>query len=258
MIKKFVYIGLLLILIFFVILLISSSYFLNQLKTISQSNPNIYINKTIQINPSNYSYFTINIKNIEKFVLVAKFNNPINFYLFNNSGFNKWNNSMSNNQNKLNGFIQANSLINNGSLLILKNTSLIEFPKISSSLIFKANLTKQPLNQTYYFVIDNTNGSKSVNKTITAEITYIYIGSKLLVKVYTLMAIFGLISFIILIAGIVFIIFGALKNNKKKKIEEELPTDIKKIYSQITSKTIDSKTITIKKHKKKSKGKRKK
>lgn len=258
MIKKFVYIGLLLILIFFVILLISSTYFFNQLKTISQLNPSIYTNKTIQVSSFNYSYFSIRIKNIAKFVLIAKFNNPINFYLFNNSGFNKWNNSISNNQKKLNGFIQAKSLINNGSILILKNTSLIEFPEIASSLIYKANLTKQASNQTYYFVIDNTNGSQSANKTILAKITYIYIGSKLLVKVYSSMAIFGLISFIILIAGVVFIIFGALKKNKHEKIQEELPTDIKKIYSQITSKTTDSKKITKEKPRKKSKSKRKK
>ncbi len=252
MIKKFVYIGLLLVLIFFIALIASSGYLFNQIKSSSY-----YINKTLEVNAFNYSYFSLPIQNLSKFALILKSNNPVNFYLFNGSGFNKWNNSVASNLNKVNGLNEAKSQINNGIILINQNTTLIQYPE-SSPNVYQANLTKQKLNQTYYFVIDNTNGSKSASKNISVSIIYVYLNSTL-VPIFSRMAIIGLITFIILIAGIVLIVFGILKKNKNPAQEnknEEMPEEIKKIYSDIEQKHKPLKTSA--KHQSRSRNKNKK
>ncbi len=234
--KKFIYIGLILVLVFFISLYGLSYYFSSKI----QSTANLYTNKTVFIGPENSSYFSLQINNLSRFILIAKPNISINFYLFNSSGFNAWQNS--NPKNAI--FASANTSSNKGIIAIINNSDLIRFP-ILSNFSYKANITKQVYNQSYYFVFNNP-----TTKPTSTQVTYLYMNQEFL-PISNSFAEAGFAIFIILIIGIGFIIFGILKKNKNAKDVEaktstQIPEDVEKMYSKIESEKTKEKQVHIK------------
>jgi hypothetical protein len=222
--KKFIYIGLVLILIFFVSLFLASSYLFGKLK----SSASMYTNETKYIGPGNYSSIQLQIQNISRFILVASPNSSVDFYMFNNTGYGEWQNATS-----IGNFLAlAGTGVGKGVLLVINNSSAVQFPPVSTSYRYEANLSSQPLNQTYYFVFRNPS-----QKIVSMHLIYLYMGNKIF-SVYSTIAPVGFGIFVLLIAGIGFIIFGILKKSKSDAANAEAhgagsSEEVERLYSGI-------------------------
>ena len=221
--KKFIYIGLVLLLIFFISLFLASSYLFGKLK----SSASMYTNETKYIGPGNYSSIQLQIQNISRFILVASPNSSVDFYVFNNTGYGEWQNSTS-----IGNFLStAGSSVGRGILLVINNSSAVQFP-VSRSYSYEANLSTQPQNQTYYFIFRNPS-----QKNVSMHLIYLYMGNKIF-SAYSAIAPVGFGIFLLLIASIGFIIFGILKKSKSDSAKAEAhgaesSEEVERLYSEI-------------------------
>ena len=143
---------------------------------------------------------------------------PVDFYLFNYSGFSKWA-SIAYAGNAPSGYSAALSLEGAGLLYGYKNARSATVPYTSSidnvSPFYQTNATLlNSANGAYYAVVDNTNGSASSATQVKATILYQSKPSSL-TQGQTASALGVLAAgagfFILLIAGIILIIYGLVK-----------------------------------------------
>jgi hypothetical protein len=190
MIKKFVYIGLVMILIA-VIMGISAGYLLTNSATKQLSASNL------TINPNSFADLPIQTHNSTALAIYSIADNLTNLYLLNSTTFSKWSSYMFVHRNA-SGLDYVESLGVNSSD-IFKNKSNVYTQVLQTSSSNAASVE--------YVVIDNTPGSASSKIPVNATVTYIPLQLSSLV-VYEIPVIIG---FIVGVAGIIIIIYGILK-----------------------------------------------
>lgn len=245
MIKKIVLIGLLLIAASIAVLFIGGTLVLNSASLISNQLSNI----NASIAPGNFSYVHLVAQNASFFVFLAKLSSNANFYVFNQSGFSTWTNGIS--TARVSGLSYAISLENKGAFIIYRNASVPTAPSLVASdptLLFTYNSLQPYPAGTYYFVVDNTNGSASFQKQIGAEFIYTQPINNQSINSGTLGSIpknlfnneliVGGIFFFLLIAGILVSLYGTFK-----KPPEETGDHQKGAKSTVSGSKIDQKYL---------------
>lgn len=208
---------------FFVSLFLASSYLFGRLK----SSASMYTNETKYIAPGNYSFIQLRIQNISRFILVASPNSSIDFYVFDKPGYGAWQNATS----AGNFLASAGAGAGKGVLLVVNNSSAVQFP-VLRSYSYEANLSSQPLNQTYYFVFRNPS-----SRTVSMHLIYLYMGPEIL-STYSAIAPVGFGIFLLLIAGIGMVAFGILRKAKPNAADAgaqggEPSEEVERLYSGI-------------------------
>lgn len=201
MMKKLVYSGLLLILISIIIFFAANF-------ALSGNMASNFPSKNITLPSDSSSYMLLNTSDAPTSIVSAALSSAVNLYVFNTSNFDLWQHHMASNASA-NGLKYAQSLYPANSSFIFANTALL-LPANASGVLPKNKL----YNNSIYFVIDNTNGSSSSNKTVNAKVVYLVLDSAILTRYRSLannQMYAGIIALALFIAGIVTIIYGLVK-----------------------------------------------
>lgn len=187
MIKKLVYIGIAVMIIAAVVIFGSGLLFKNSLgKNLSTTNATVQPDSFADIPISNYNSNTL--------LLYVLTSNYTNIYVLNTSTFSAWSGYVMSHGNA-SGYAYVEGLhVNSSYVLQDKNSAVVPIPP--------ANGTRN-----LYVVIDNTPGSKSSGSSITAFISYVPLESSSVI-IYGLAEV---VAFIVLGAGLIVMIYGALK-----------------------------------------------
>ncbi len=251
--KKFLYIGLALIVAAFAVLLIAGS-------VLTSAVSGLFNQKNVSIGSMSFSSVPITITSNSLLFGGVGSDRPINFYLFNSSGFGRWSSDMGS-SNTPTGYRFAISLEGNGLIYGYHDTVSGTFPYSSGignrTPFYQTNIT-HAMPGTYYAVVDNTNGSASSNTSIKATVVYPSGAS------YTSNAgsAIGIIAagfgfFIMLIAGIAFIAYGFWKKTPVVTTEGQpsmqKTQQSKKEATDMTSEQVDQLYKSIKKKSKQGK-----
>lgn len=241
MIKKIVYIGLLLLFIGIAMGIATSR---TGLPTQSSVSPYIENESAAGLNSSsvnlkvgedNFSFGIMNIyQNTSIYLVSVNASNYVNIYLFNGSGFKKWDNLISNSPNAT-GSADAGSLQKSGAVDLIYNTSSAKM----TNLYYDANGTptyKEIRPGSYYIVVDNTKGSVSSSKNITANVTYYVapfsletqLSQNLTTQTASIFSPVKLLSGIIVFIAIIVIIYGLIKSEKKPEDQQKTGTKQKR------------------------------
>ncbi len=200
MIKKFVYCGLLLIAIAIIAFLAAGAALSGSMGTLPFKN--------ITVPNDNFAYLLINTSDASTAIVSAALSSAINLYIFNSSDFNLWRQHVTGNSS-VNGLRYAQMLYRGNSTFIFANTPLM-MPENASFVLPKSEL----YNNSIYFVMDNTNGSTSSGKTVSARVIYLIMDSATIAKYRSLtnsQLYTGIAALIIFAAGVVIVIYGLLK-----------------------------------------------
>jgi flagellar basal body-associated protein FliL len=245
--KKILYIGLALIVIAIVILIVTTftgaglgQYLVTQNTTIASGHF-----FSLQLNSSSPSLF----------ILIAATSNPVNMYLFNQSGFTAWNARASN----VSGISSAISLEGAGTFLVYKNAMNATIPETSytTSPLYSSNQSQLYSAGKYYFVIDNTNGSASAATQVLAHIAYLPPISNSSLQNGPLVGlngqlqediILGIVFFVFLVAGIIVLLYGFFRKPKDKT---DVPPKPGKAPAASSSEEVDALYKDVGKKKKK-------
>lgn len=232
MIKKIVYIGLLV----FVIGLVAmfSNAATQNISGLSQAQP---IASNFSINASSFYSAPLYISNLSLVIVLCNFSRPVNIYLMNSSGLSAWSRSE--------GLSRAESLEGKGTLLIVRNSTLFSLPSLqannSSTHVLYSGLGKARFNPgTYYLVADNTNGSASSKDPVSGQIVYVpevpNETTQANLSQFGTQIAFGAVGFIIVLAGIVLIVYGLMKAPKVPgRKDGDTPSDeeVDRLYSGV-------------------------
>lgn len=254
MMKKFVYIGVILVVVALIILVLSGS--LISLKgVLTQAN--------YTVSSGMFSYLSLTLANQSAILLAGSFSGPLNFYLFNSSAFSKWSAAVDS-ANALPGYQVAQSLKGAGLFFEYRNVTSIIVPYqqgvYNVTPLYSLNVSKGFPAGTYYAVMDNTPGSPSAGHAVNATLLYATQGStssnSAVSKFVDEEAALGLAFLILLIAGIIVIIIGFIKKPKMMVQQQQttagtVPSQQKTGKNEMSDEQIDK---LYKKIKKKSEG----
>jgi hypothetical protein len=262
MIKKIFLIGLLLIVAAVAVLFIGSTLVVNTASVVG----NQLKTTNVTITPGNFTYIALTAQNASYFVFLGKISSNANFYVFNQSGFSQWAGYIDANP-KASGLSYAVSLEHKGVFVIYQNTMSPTVPPLfgsNPSILYYFNTTASYSAGTYYFLVDNTNGSQSYSMPIAAELIYTpAINNQSLqsgalgavpAALVTNELIIGSVFFVLLVAGILTTAYGALK--KPPEQWEDVPKDkgTKPGQNKIDQKYVDDLYKGVDKRKKAKKG----
>jgi hypothetical protein len=247
--KKIVIIGLLLVLASIGVLFIGGNLVLNNASLVS----NQLKSANLTISAGNFSYVQLGATNASFFVLLAKLSNNANFYVFNQSGFSAWSAGV-HSARGASGIRYAISLENKGAFMIYKNTSTPSVPPLVSSdpsLIFAYNSSIPYPQGSYYFVVDNTNGSASSQMLMNAQFVYAPPINNQSIKSGALGSIpaalvnnellVGGVFFILLVAGICVTLYGLVKKPPETPVDMlKKNTNAIPVSSKVDPKYVDA------------------
>ncbi len=105
-----------------------------------------FTQQNITVNYGKYTSMSYNITNNQTlFLLIGTSNRPIDFYVFNATGFKKWVDGLY--VNETNGYSSAIALGNKGTIMIFHNQSVVGY----QSGLSKTNNTQSSTNSIYYY-----------------------------------------------------------------------------------------------------------
>lgn len=229
--KRLVYIGAAFLIAALLVFMVNNS--LNT--SILQGLQNLSVTQNMTVQKASFSSVTLPLPNDAQsfYVLLANFSKPVNAYLFNSSAYTSWSNAVSSNT-PVPGLAKAVSLEGNGTFFIFRNASLASVPAILNGVSNTVNVYMTSPNATYkpgtyYFVIDNTNGSASTNSVVYARVKYLppVTNSTIQTGAYGALSNefqtaieLGAVFFFALVVGTVILIIGLMR---KRKGEAEIP-----------------------------------
>lgn len=210
--KKLIYIGLALLVISFVLLISAGSL-------ITSTASSLLAEKNVTAGASSFTYVQAALNNqTAVFGMVTA--TPVNFYLFNSSGYLAWTSDVYS-SNSPSGYKAALSLEGAGLLYGYSNTKSATVPYAAAidngTPFYQSNTLAGLVTGTYYLVVDNTNGSASAASAVKATIVYpsptaLQSSSSATASTIEIIA-SGAGFFILLIAGIVLVVYGFIKKN---------------------------------------------
>jgi hypothetical protein len=202
MIKKFIYIGLVMILVA-VILAVLSGYLL------TNSTGKQVVASNITVNASSFADLPIQLHNSTALAIYVVEANATNIYILNSAQFSEWSSYMDSHGNASGvGYVETLGV---NSTYIFKNKSDVYTEVLQTS-------ASAPVS-TEYVVTDNTQGSPSSNIKVAGAVTYIPLQISSLI-LYEIPVIIGLV---LGIAGIIVVIYGFMK----KRPEPIMPSTMK-------------------------------
>lgn len=217
--KNLVYIGLALIVISFIIL----AGGLSQQSSLSSSLVNNVSITNFTVASNSFAYSSSVFTNQSLVFILVRLDKNSNVYLFNSTGFNAWTSYMRSNATGKDGYDYAVSLERKGALYIYKNASYMTVPQGYSSLAALPvyNQSAGYLNAgTYYVTVDNTNDSPSYLSQINATVVYLPPLTNSTIVAFASQHAqgiwFGFGFFIALILGIIFLVFGLIRNRESE------------------------------------------
>ncbi len=224
MMKKVVYVGLLLIVIAVIIAIAGSFIGSNSLQGLQQS----ITQQNITVAAGTYQSVQLNNPNASSLVIIAEHSSsPVSVYLFNSSGFSLWKTALSANS-EISGLQDAISLAGEGAIYIFNDSTLAIMPYNTSSSSTQSNtgaISSRPLYYpahvllpigTYYIVVDNGQSGVSVNSRVaySAPVPEQNVTTQLIspvAKELAFAAAFGTVVFVLFIIGMVITIWGLFK-----------------------------------------------
>ncbi|HUC39081.1 MAG TPA: hypothetical protein VL944_03040 [Candidatus Acidoferrum sp.] len=243
MLKKFVYIGLALIAVSVVLFFAAHGL----LTSVAQG---LLAEQNTTVANRSFSYIALPLSNESVFVAAAA-SSPINFYLFNTTGFSDWTAALGTNAS-MNGYDDAIALEGGGLLYGYHNVVEATIPPTHGGLAENATGTavanqsfygsasiSQGLSGTYYAVIDNTNGSASSSTQVMATFLYLSPTANFAGKEAAALGLIVMTTafIVLLIIGLALIVYGFMKKPKTDASGTPLPT--MKDVGGMTDKQID-------------------
>ncbi|MCL5430306.1 MAG: hypothetical protein M1504_02405 [Candidatus Marsarchaeota archaeon] len=232
MIKKIVYIGVILIVAAAVVLLISGA----SAGGVVSGLKNLTKMQNFTVNGGAFAYLPLQSVN-SSLLAVGVLNHKVNVYLLNSTAFPLWENSVSNTlaPGGGNGLYSALQLEGKGAFLIYENATNVTIPANLQLGNFSASPALYALNESlykngmYYVVVDNTHGSASYSNQVIANFLYLLppTNSTSAATIYNFnstlgtLFILGVVFIVLLVAGIIVIAYGLLK---KRQPTAETPT----------------------------------
>jgi hypothetical protein len=256
-----VYIGIAFIIAAIVVILISTGTTSNIGTTLQQTL--IVNNLTIKSGEIASTPININANSfVFAFITLTK---PANIYFFNNSAYKIWINE-TNTTNSPTGLKNAENLEGAGALIIYRNTTNATIPtnlgSVNSSLLYSTNQSQLYPKGTYDFVIDNSNGSASRSSNFAAKVAYLppftngslssgplaQLGSQIDQEV-----VYGVLFFLLFVAGIIIVIYGLIKEPKDKQASVPKNDQPQKLETKADQQYVDElyKKVDAKKKRKK-------
>lgn len=224
MIKKIVYIGLILLATALIVFMVSGGIS----SEISQNLQGLAQSQNLTIPQNSFSYVAMPLSNSSTFYLaVANFSKPINVYLLNNSAFASWKSAVSGNT-PVNSLGVAVSLEGKGAFYIYNSVTIATIPAYLGNAnitpLYSASINKTYAAGNYYFVMDNTNDSSSALQ-VQSRVAYLppvtnsslktgafaNIGNEFQQEVYL-----GVFFFIFLVLGVIILVWGVMKKPKNE------------------------------------------
>ncbi|MGC8567646.1 MAG: hypothetical protein ACP5RP_01620 [Candidatus Micrarchaeia archaeon] len=207
MIKKLVFIGIILIVGAFVTLFISAP-------SISKSYDSNLLELThklaINTTADGISITPISINETGPLNVVIGSNRSVSYFLFNSSAFQKWESS-----NKT-----AASAYRSGAIFVFVNQKAAYYPSQSSSYLPQAyaNASNNIVSAgTYYFVVDDANASKNSSNVITELVYYIVtpMFSSYISSTSNMLYASSAVFWVLFIIGLGIAIYGLVKKNQQ-------------------------------------------
>lgn len=250
--KKIVYIGVALLILALIVFLESSSLtntaLQNTTQNITQSLQRSSVTQNVVVQSDSFYVLPLPITNTTAFFLaVGNFSSRVNAYLFNGAGFGAWNSIVSGNTMAI-GLNSAIDLEGRGALIIYRNVTFASVPpyiqEANVTPIYMSNASIANVS-TYYFVIDNTNGSASSSKQVDVTTKFGSFQSSALSSLSGLQTAFdlGLVFFVLLVAGLLALVLGILRKPKgdaemppvgmKLKKDEVNPAYVNRLYRNL-------------------------
>ena len=232
--KKIVYIGIVLLVAAVAVLLLSGSV-ANIRGLLTEQN--------VTVAGSMFSSVPITIQNGSIVLLIGSFRSPINFYVFNSTGFSRWSSPLANSTET--GYQRALGLRGDGLFFAYNNITSVVVPyqtgagNVTPS--YYVNTSKGMPGGTYYAVMDNGAGSRSASINVNATLLY-NAGSASSKKLYNFVfeeAVMGILFFVLLVAGAIVLIFGFVKKDKNKDAGMQTPATAQPKQKDMTDQQID-------------------
>jgi hypothetical protein len=207
--------------------------------------------ENITVQSGGSSYATINTSNAQTAIVSVIATSAINMYLFNASNFNLWQSHVLGNASA-NGLKYAQAIYSGNSPFIFASTDLIM--PVNVSLMLPKN---ELYNNSVYVVLDNTNGSASSSKEVTARVVYLVLNPSTTAKYRAIASrqfYLGAAAVLMLIVGVAVAIYGVVKKEKSGP-GIQVPTGknaTSKEYIDSLYKNVNKRKVTEKKSKEKS------
>jgi hypothetical protein len=259
--KKIVYIGIAFIIASTVVILISGS----TTSSITTGLQKYLITDNITIKSGGISSTSLSIPANSFIFAFVDLNRSANIYLFNNSAYGVWKNE-TNTANSPTGLENAKSLEGAGAFAIYRNATNATIPSglgsSGSTPLYSVNQSQLFANGTYYFIIDNSNGSASSGSVVKGVIEYLppFINSSFSSGVFAGLGsqlseavTLGIIFFVLFIVGIILVIYGLIKQPKNTSLPPPKTEQTGKLETKADQQYVDQlyKNIDGKKRKKK-------
>jgi hypothetical protein len=246
--KKILYIGLAMLAIAMLVLILNLSNTAN----ITSGFSNVLVAQNITVPSDGFAPLVLNASNMSYFFIIAALNKPANIYLLNASGYSAWKTRASSNRT---GLAEAILLEGRGAFAVYANAVNVTIPPsvgLSSTPLYILNKSGFYPAGKYYFIVDNTNGSASAGSPIQEKVVYLppltnssmatgafsSLGSQIAQEV-----IYGVIFFVLLVAGIVMLLYGYFKKPKNAQpdhpVSAKLPTNADQAYVDRLYKNIE-------------------
>ena len=211
--KKFIYIGLLLLaiaVVAFFVFVIASPF--------SSAISKIVTTYNVSVSSDGFYYVPVSVSNSIRSIIYVALNGSTNVYLFNASTFHTWSSKIQSNSTA-SGLAEARLLGTGIGSLIEHDVNVSQIlltDNLSTSNITETTTGFSGFNGTAYVVIDNTRGSRSNSTAVKGAVLYFGLTPSNLglyqgVGFEVLGA--GIFEIALIIAGLVLIIYGALKKD---------------------------------------------
>lgn len=239
--KRLVYSGLLLIALSIILFGIIAS-------STSSTFSKLYgelVYKNITINSNSLYYIDINSTTASPMLMGLGMHSPAQVFLFNASSFSAWISGVG----PKSGIRSVIPFEGKGLMLAYNNTMNVSIPaEPSNALVYQSNSSKISLGElpigNYKLIIDNANGSSSLNTTINA--TYVYLPSSSVSSITGSTNGVGLLSIaalLLFISGLALLIYGIIKRSSLVSksavagLSSGMPSDeaINQLYESIDS-----------------------
>ncbi|MCL4363029.1 hypothetical protein M1439_01105 [Candidatus Marsarchaeota archaeon] len=209
--KRLVYSGLLLIALSVILFSIIAS---STSSTFSKLYGDL-VYKNITVNSNSLYYIDINSTTAYPMLMGLGMHSPAQVFLFNASSFSSWI-SGAGPKSGLSGAILFEG---KGLMLAYNNTMNVSIPtEPNNALVYQSNSSKISSGElpigSYKLVIDNANGSSSLNTAINA--TYVYLPSSSISSITgsaSGMGIMSIVALLLFISGLVLLVYGIIKRS---------------------------------------------
>ncbi|MEM0201684.1 MAG: hypothetical protein QXR73_00710 [Candidatus Micrarchaeaceae archaeon] len=244
MMKRLIYIGLLLLAISIIsyyaiyssVVSLSSSGF-------GQNITRVYDNYSLSGNSINIFSFNSTTGNAS--IYLERSNLPLDVFLLNHTGYSLWRTDINGSATAANYLAIAKRLEGNGAIILYSNVTNATIPVTFSKPIYsqnESNLSFGILGRGRFYVLSAISANSSVHdatvKSTLAEGVSISNSANKLSE----FSFVGMVVTIMLIAGLVIILVGIMKQDKKKQSEEIKPEIVDELYKGIKNSSSENHT----------------